>query len=248
LNFQNFNNKKNKKEKKVTTINSLKTDVKKDVKTIVNKSNDFGAPWLKFGLRSDQKEVRSIVNAINEVVLKAKEGDRVKTRQFELKGKCPLYKYAIIDLEGEPPKFFGLLVSNQVYQLFVTKTKYLLDLYETVWQILNKLIDFYLFSFSNYEARFFKKILPFKLKEVNDKTFFQVLKIVNVQKRTFEGLVPALYSLNERSYHDPLLRNSKNIEVHFKNRDYYLIMEHNKSCLLSTLKIVQKRYLKFHLI
>ena len=189
-----------------------------------------------------------MVNAINELVSTVKEGDVVKARQFELRGKFPAYKYAIIDLEGSPPKFFGLVISNQVYQLFVTKAKYLLDLYETIWKILNKLIDFYLFAFSNHEARFFKKILPYKLKEENDKTFFQVLKIINVQKRDFEGLVPALYSLDERSYRDPLLRNSKNIELHFKNGDYYLIMEHNKSCLLSTLKIVQKRYLKLHLL
>jgi len=37
-----------------------------------------------------------------------------------------------------------------------------------------------------------------------DENFFQVLKIVNIQKRDFEGLVPALYSLDERSYHNPL--------------------------------------------
>ena len=232
----------------MTTIKSLKTDEKIETELRSKDFHNYGALGMNFGLRSDQKKLKIVINAINEVVSRAKEGDLIKTRQFELKGKFPPYKYAIIDLEGDPPKFFGLVVSNQVYQLFLTKTKYLLDLYETIWKILNKLIDFYLFTFSNHEARFFKKILPFKLKEVNDKTFFQVLKIVNVQKSDFEGLVPALYSLDERSYHDPLLRNSKNVELHFKNGDYYLIMEHNKSCLLSTLKIVQKRYLKFHLI
>ena len=232
----------------MTTIKSLKTDEKIKAELKRKDFQNYGAFWMNFGLRSDQKKLNIVIDAINEVVSRAKEGDVVKTRQFEIKGKFPPYKYAIIDLEGDPPKFFGLVLSNQVYQLFVTKTKYLLDLYESVWQILNKLIDFYLFTFSNHEARFFKKILHFKLKEVNDKTFFQVLKIVNVQKRDFEGLVPALYSLDEHSYHDPLLRNSKNIELHFKNGDYYLIMEHNKSCLLSTLKLVQKRYLKFHLI
>lgn len=235
-------------EGKIEGKTKEKIPIKSDAKLKVKKINDIGALWMNFGLQSDQKEVKATVNAITEVVSRAKEGDRVKTRQFELKGKFPPNKYAIIDLEGDPPKFFGLVISNKVFQLFVTKTKYLLDLYESVWQILNRLIDFYLFTFSNHEARFFKKILPFKLKESKDKTFFQVLKIVNVQKRDFEGLVPALYSLNERSYYDPLLRNSKSVELHFRNGDYYLIMEHNKSCLLSTLKIVQKRYLKLHLI
>lgn len=203
---------------------------------------------MNFGLRCNQKEINAIVSDVDKIVSRAKEDDTVKTRQFELKGKFPPHKYAVIDLEGDPPKFFGLVISNHVYQIFVTKTKYLLDLYETVWKILNKLIDFYLFTFSNHESRFFKRILPFKLKEGNDKSFFHVLKIINVQKRDYEGIVSALYSLNEASYYDPLLRNSKNIELHFKNGDYYLIMEHNKSCLLSTLKIVQKRYLKLHLL
>ncbi len=232
----------------MSTTNNISSIVKTKEEIKTKNFRNFGALGMYFGLRSDPKEIKYLINAIDEVVSRAKEGDTVKTSQFELKGKFPPYKYAIIDLEGDPPKFFGLVVSNQVYQIFVTKIKYLIDLYETVWKILNLLIDFYLFTFSNHEARFFKKILPFKLKEVNDNTFFQVLKIVNVQKKSFEGLVPALYSLDERSYHDPLLRNSKNIELHFKNGDYYLIMEHNKSYLLSTLKIVQKRYLKFHLI
>ena len=248
MSFQKFNNSVNQKEKKVTTTKSISSITKTDLKTKIEEFHNYGALWMNFRLRSDQKEVKTRVNAISEVVSRVKEGDVVKARQFELKGKFPPYKYAIIDLEGDPPKFFGLVVSNQVYQVFVTKTKHLIELYETIWKILKKLIDFYLFTFSNHEARFFKRILPFKLKEVNDKAFFRVLKIVNVQKRDFEGIVPGLYSLSERSYHDSLLRDSKNIEIHFKNGDYYLIMEHNKSCLLSTLKIVQKRYLKLHLL
>lgn len=248
MSFQKFNNSVNQKEKKVTTTKSISSIAKTEVETKLEEFRYYRALWMNFGLQCDQKELKAIVDAITAIISRAKEGDTVKTRQFELKGKFPPYKYAIIDLEGDPPKFFGLVVSNQVYQVFVTKVKYLLELYETIWKILNKLIDFYLFTFSNHEARFFKRILPFKLKEVNDKTFFQVLKIVNVQKKDFEGLVPALYSLNERSYYDPLLRDSKNIELHFKNGDYYLIMEHNKSCLLSTLKVVQKRYLKLHLL
>ena len=63
---------------------------------------------MNFNLRSDQKEIKRLVNAIDEIVSRAKEGDTVKTRQFELKGKFPPYRYAIIDLEGAPPKFFGI--------------------------------------------------------------------------------------------------------------------------------------------
>lgn len=42
-----------------------------------------------------------------------------KARQFELKQSFPPYKYAILDLEGDPPKFFGnffsyILVSRKL--------------------------------------------------------------------------------------------------------------------------------------
>lgn len=204
--------------------------------------------WMNFNLQSDLKEIEKAISSVESIVSSAKDGKKVKTRQFELKERFPPYKYAIIDLEGDAPKLFGLVLSNQIYQIFVTDETHLLDLYEVIWKILNELINFYLFTFSNYEARFFKRILPYKLKEAENKTLLQTLKIVNVQKRDFEGLVPALYSLDESSYHDPLLRDSKKIELHFKKKNYFLILEHNKSCLLSTLKIVRKRYLKLNLI
>jgi hypothetical protein len=77
---------------------------------------------------------------------------------------------------------------------------------------------------------------------------FETLKIVNIQLRDFEGMIPALYSIGEEAVDDPLLRDNKKINLHFKKGHYNLILEHNKSCLLSTQKIVQKRYLKENLI
>ena len=215
----------------------------------LNDGKELSKLWMNFSLQGDLKDIRKTIASIDSIVSGAKEGSMVKTRRFELKGRFPPYRYAVIDLEGDSPKLFGLVISNQGYQIFVTDENYLLNLYQVIWKILNELIDYYyLFTFSSYETRFFKEILPFKLKEVKDKTIFQTLQIVNVQKRDFEGIVPALYSLGESSYHDPLLRDSKKIDLHFKNKNYFLILEHNKSCLISTLKIVRKRYLKLNLI
>ena len=167
------------------------------------------------------------------------------SRALELQeGLHPLTRIVLLS----PPKLFGFIISNKMYQLMVTSEKDVDQLYLAIWRILHVLLDFYIFTFSNHETRFLKRILPYKLKVSKDENFLQQLKIINVQKRDFEGLVPALYSLDETSYPDPLLRDSKKIELHFKNKNYFLILEHNKSCLLSTLKIVQKRYLKLHLI
>lgn len=229
-------------------IKSKKTIVKSDVEKKLEKIPNFESFWMNFGLMGSQKKLKMVIRTIDDIVSRVKKGDKIRVRRFGLHGRFPPYKYAIVDLEGDPPKFFGLVISNQVYQLFVTEIQFLEDLYNTIWKILNELIGFYLFTFSNHETRFFRRILPFKLELGNGESLFQVLKIVNVQEKSFEGLVPALYRLGEKSYHDPLLRDSKRIELHFKKGDYYLILEHNKSCLLSTLKIVQKRYLKLHLI
>ena len=130
--------------------------------------------WISFRLQGDLKEIKKAVSSIDSIVSSTKEGKKVRARQFELKERFPPYKYAIIDLEGDAPKLFGLVISNQVYQIFVTDENYLLNLYEVVWKILNELIDFYLFTFSNYETRFLKEILPFKLKEARDKTKFNL--------------------------------------------------------------------------
>jgi len=203
---------------------------------------------MQFDLCCDLKKIKKVISSINLIVSSVKENNKVKTRHFALKQKVQPQKWAIVDLEGVPPKFIGFVISNQVYQIFITNEKYLGEFYKVIWRILNELIEFYLFTFSNHETRFLKRILPFKIEEPRDLSIFQALKIINVQERDFEGLVPALYSLDQKPYKDTLLRNSKNVEYHFKNGDFYLIMEHNKSCLLSTLKIVQKRYLKLHLI
>ncbi len=80
------------------------------------------------------------------------------------------------------------------------KEKKLIQIKFMLWKILNLLIDFYLFTFSNTEICFFKRMLPFKLKGVNDQGIFQTLNIVNVQRRDFEGLIPGLYSLDETIY------------------------------------------------
>ena len=200
-----------------------------------------------FRLRTDKKQLTRVINSIDDIISNLK-GSKVKTTMSKLDGIFPYYKYCVIDLEGSPPKLFGLIISNKMYQLMVTSEKHVDQLYLVIWRILHVLLDYYLFTFSNHESRFLKRILPYKLKLSKDENFLQELKIINVQKRDFEGLVPALYSVGKKSYPDPLLRDSKNIELHFKNMNYFLILEHNKSCLLSTLKIVQKRYLKLNLI
>ncbi|MFX0106425.1 MAG: hypothetical protein ACFE75_13195 [Candidatus Hodarchaeota archaeon] len=92
--------------------------------------------------------------------------------------------------------------------------------------------------------------MPHIVKKIQPKLpteFLNNLIIINIQLRTDEGLVPALYSIGEEPYDDPLLRDNKTVDLHFQEGHYNLLLEHNKSCLLSTLKLVKTRYLKLKL-
>ncbi|MFX0181155.1 MAG: hypothetical protein ACFE78_13295 [Candidatus Hodarchaeota archaeon] len=77
--------------------------------------------------------------------------------------------------------------------------------------------------------------------------FLGALKIVNIQLRADEGLIPALFSIGEKPFDDPLLRDNRKVDFHFKEGHYNLLLEHNKSCLLSTSKLLKMRYLKLNL-
>lgn len=102
-------------------------------------------------------------------------------------------------------------------------------------------------SIQDDEIRFIQKIMPFKLKDTNTQVLSK-LSITNIQKFNGEAFISALYSIGEKPHEDPLLRNNKQINLHYKEGHYDLILAHNKSCLLSTLKLAKMRYLKLNLI
>jgi len=203
---------------------------------------------MNFELYSSNREIAETIGLIDDILSENLEKREVRARKLVIGSKPYPLKYTIIDIECNPPKLFGFLISNHIYQIFIVKLSHLEPLYQTIAKILNILIDYYIFTFATFEKRFFTKILPFKFKLKQDISMFKTLKIVNIQLRDFEGMIPALYSIGEEAVDDPLLRNNKKIDLHFKQGHFGLILEHNKSCLLSTQKIVQKRYLKENLI
>ena len=120
--------------------------------------------------------------------------------------------------------------------------------YHHLWSIFHWILqELYLFCFSNHEIRFIQKILPHKINNL-ETTFLSRLTLTNIQKFNGEALISALYSIGENPHKDPLLRNNSQINIHFKEGHYDLILAHNKSCLHSTLKLVKLRYLKLNLI
>lgn len=210
--------------------------------------NRYRSLWMNFELYTSQEKIKEKIILLEDYLSKIERDRDVRMTKFIIGTEPPPHKYVIIDLECNPPKFFGLLISNHLYQLFIIDVMLLEPLYKAIANVLNILIDYYIFTFATFEKRFFTKILPFKFKLVQKSSMFQTLKIINLQLRDFEGMIPALYSVGEEVVDDPLLRDNKKINLHFKKGHFGLILEHNKSCLLSTQKIVMKRYLKENLI
>ncbi|MFX1585992.1 MAG: hypothetical protein ACFFDL_15705, partial [Promethearchaeota archaeon] len=141
-------------------------------------------------------------------------------------------------------------VLNQIIQVYIKSEQIVPKFNRIIVKLLSLLGGLYLFCFSNHEIRFIKKILPNKVSKNQPNfslDFLGALKIVNIQLRTDEGLIPALFSIGEEPFDDPLLRDNKKVDFHFKEEHYDLILEHNKSCLLSTLKLLKMRYLRLNL-
>ncbi|NVM35843.1 MAG: hypothetical protein HWN81_09620 [Candidatus Lokiarchaeota archaeon] len=180
---------------------------------------------------------------------KIKNSNVLFYRKEVCSSKIPLLKYAIIDFEGDPTTLVGITIANQIFQLYVKDLLHQAEFFNLILELLFILRDFYLFSFSNYEQRVIQGILESLGVFSSEKYLFvRNLKIINLQKFSFEALIPALYSINKDVYNDPLLRDSKKVNLHFKQGHYDLILDHNRSCLLSILKIVKYRYLKEVLI
>ena len=210
--------------------------------------NPFDNIILNLDLYTMPSKLKATLKALEKILEQPEINKEVRMRSLTFRVPPDPLKYAIVDLECDPPAVFGLIFYDRLYQLFITDYSHVNLLYKLIWEILILLSEYYIFTFSPHEIRFFAKILPFKLSlEKNKSDQIKLLKIINIQTRISEGLVPALYSIGEESVDDPLLRNAKKINYHFEQGHYTMILDHNKSCLLSTQTLVKKRYLKQHL-
>jgi len=110
--------------------------------------------------------------------------------------------------------------------------------------------NFYIISFSGWEARFIS-ILKHRLLEIHSSKvldFLDSLQIIDIQQKYFESMTAGLFSINEEVLPDPVVRISDNIDILFEMGYMDLIIEHNDNCLLSTLKLLHKRFFKLNLL
>lgn len=162
----------------------------------------------------------------------------------------------ILDFEGKPPFLLGLMIADRIFVFYINSRDNENKFYLCVLKILKLLKKVVFFSFSNYEensiANIFNKLKGenFNLSKYKD---VKSTRIYNVQERPFESLVAALIKIGFKSSNDPLARNLGLIEylygLYEKQGfidDIYinLIIEHNKFCLLNTVLILVRRFLK----
>lgn len=166
--------------------------------------------------------------------------------------KVPAMKYSILDFECDYPKVLGLCISNKIYQVYMTekikvvRTRF----FKIIYSVLSILRDFYIVTFSNYESSFIYNTLYYELQIDDPKldlSFFERLQLINVQHRTYEALVAAVLSLSIEPYPDPILRDTKKMEVFFEDKQFDLILNHNISCLINSLYVLFFRFFRKNL-
>lgn len=138
---------------------------------------------LNFNLYSDSNEIQQVIALIDKLVDKLRKVEDIYCRKINVAIKSRGFKYAIIDFECNPPKVFGLLLFNRIYQFYVKSEAKVLNLHVVLLKILSILKDFYFFAFSLLESRFIKDILPHKVKKVRtleETAYLKNIKIINV--------------------------------------------------------------------
>jgi len=215
---------------------------------VMEKSNEFLKLRMNFDLFKIKHEISRSLSLLDQKLDLIKDSDVLFYRKERFSSKTPILKFAILDFECNPTRVVGVLIAGQIFQFYIKNQLYQRLFFDLIMEILSILKDFYIFSFSNHEQHVIQEISRsfnfLSTKKSQPISFIRKLKIVNVQRFSFEGLIPALYSIDKKAYDDPLLRDSKKVNLHFKKGHYGLVLAHNKSCLLSILKLVKYRYLK----
>jgi len=159
-------------------------------------------------------------------------------------------KYVILDFEGYFPKLFGILIYDTIYQFYIEQETYQQQLYQVLAIVLRIVKEFYIISFSGWEARFIS-ILKHRLLELHSSNvleFLDGLQVIDIQQKYFESMTAGLFSINEEVLPDPVVRISDNVDILFDMGYMDLIIDHNDSCLLSTLTLLHKRFFKLNLL
>ena len=196
-------------------------------------------------------EFENIIQQLESLIKEIKMYSIIHVRRVTIVRELDLLKYSIIDFECYEPKFIGILLFNWIYQFYIIDERYIREFYKFVLKLLKILKNFYLFSFSDNEKRIINTIIKNEGKANSQKDelrFIDSLKMINLQEDKYESLAAAVNKIGYSIDPEPLLRNSKDINLHYKYKHYDLILMHNLSCLIEEMKILYKRFFMLNLI
>ncbi|MFW9896209.1 MAG: hypothetical protein ACFFD7_10430 [Candidatus Thorarchaeota archaeon] len=107
-----------------------------------------------------------------------------------------------------------------------------------------------IFCFSVYEQQGILRIHTTLIEQrynLSRYEFIKSLPLINLQKDKFESVTEAVFSTNSKVTFtgDPLLRNIKVIDKFFMTKRFDEIINHNRTCLLNKILILQ-RWVKYY--
>jgi len=203
---------------------------------------------------TDPKNLSKIVDRLEAFLASLSQERFINVNITTLDMKVPSMKYSIFDFECDYPKVLGVCISNTIYQVYMTEKNEVVrtKFFRAIYTVLSILRDFYIITFSNYESSFIYNTLYYELQKDDPKldlSFFERLQLINVQMkhRTYEALIAAVISLSIEPYPDPILRDTKKMEVFFEDQQFDLILTHNISCLINSLYVLFFRFFRQNL-
>lgn len=212
--------------------------------------NDFQSIRLNLEILSNPTSMKYLEAQLSQYLDSVRDEKFIFLNAHSIIGnKFPL-NLAVLRFECDPPKVLGVVLGNQLYQIYITSGELTEKFNRIVIRLLSYFKETYLFCFGNQTRRFITQILPFKVKALHLQPTIESLydlKIINIQLQNDEGFIPALFSIGARPYNEIPLKDNHNINLCFNQGQIDTILEQNMCYVLSILKLVKTRYLKLML-
>lgn len=205
---------------------------------------------MNLDIYCDNSTINNVIDKLSNLINNLEVNPSIYTRTRPVETESGPMKFVIIDFECYFPKFFGILVSDMIFQFYIKEPKHQPELYMIIFEVLKIVKNFYFVTFSGWESRFIKilknrLVSTYSPKELD---FLDTLAIIDIQIGYYESLTSGLFSVNEKISSEPVLRISNNVDLLFELGYLDLVSEHNESCLISTLKLLHKRFFKLNLL
>lgn len=207
--------------------------------------------WLIAEKITEKNDLTPLVNRLKNISHDEKIKTRVKTiTPTNTNGYSPTpYQVAIIDFEGSPVIFLGILIHDTLFTFYVENHEDLDIFHLFIVEVLHEIHQLTFFSFSNYEQKEILSISSTFIEKGYDLKKFEYLEnltVVNLQKEKFESLTEALLSSGNFTFTgDPLFRNIKLVNKLFITKKFDDIVSHNHMCLLNE-SVILERWVKMY--